>query len=133
MRSSSAQEEGLFSVLEAPPGEHFALLSLPLSPNYNSDTVLWNQTLVRPVSPAPGTTETGNLEIGLAFWPLTQLLSPTNALWVPQISYTDTDYTHANEAAQSLVESIGLDNIGAIEIGNEPNLYGNVWATDAQT
>jgi hypothetical protein len=89
-----------------------------------SDSVAWNASLTQPISPAPGTTETGTLTIGPAFWPLTQLLSPINALWVPQISYTDTNYVDANKNAQSIVAAIGLDNLGAIEIGNEPNEYG---------
>lgn len=77
-----------------------------------------------PISPAPGTTQTGTLTIGPKLWSLTQLLAPMNALWVPQISYTDTNYVDANENAQSIVSGIGLANVGAIEIGNEPNEYG---------
>jgi hypothetical protein len=100
-----------------------------------SDSTLWNDTLTQPVSPTPGTTETGNLTIGPRFWPLVQLLSPTDARWMPQISYTDTNYVDANQAAQSIMSAIGADNLGAIEIGNEPNEYGghtSPSATDAQ-
>jgi hypothetical protein len=43
---------------------------------------------------------------------------------MPQISYTDTDYIHANQDAQSIMTAIGIYNLGAIEIGNEPNEYG---------
>ena len=74
-------------------------------------------------------------QIGPKFWPLTKLLNPTNPLWMPSISYTDTDYTHANEAAQSIMKAIGLQHLAAIEIGNEPNEYGGhsgPSATDAQ-
>ncbi|ERS95597.1 uncharacterized protein SPSK_02396 [Sporothrix schenckii 1099-18] len=88
------------------------------------DTVTWNSALTQPISPAPGTSQTGSLTIGPNFWPLTKLLAPINALWVPQISYTDTVPAHAEANAQSIVSAIGLDNIGAIEIGNEPNEYG---------
>ena len=136
IQSFSALEEGLFSGLEVTVGEHFALL-LPLlrNPNYTSDTATWNSALTQPISPAPGTSAAGNLEIGPNFWPLTELLSSTNALWVPQISYTDPDYIDANQDAQSILTAIGISNLGAIEIGNEPNLYGGVEApsaTDAQ-
>lgn len=84
----------------------------------------WDSALIQPISPAPGTSQTGALTIGPNFWPLTKLLSPTNALWAPQVSYTDLDYTHANENAQSIMSAIGLDHLGTIEIGNEPNEYG---------
>ncbi|CAK7204903.1 hypothetical protein SEUCBS139899_007665 [Sporothrix eucalyptigena] len=87
------------------------------------DSVAWNNAQTEPITPAPGTSATGTLTIGPAFWPLTQLLSPANVLWMPQISYSDTKYADANEAAQSMLSGIGVDNLGAIEIGNEPNLY----------
>ncbi|KAL1891070.1 hypothetical protein Sste5346_007895 [Sporothrix stenoceras] len=88
------------------------------------DSVAWDQSLTVPISPAPGTSQTGTLTIGPMFWALTKLLAPLNALWMPQIFYTDTNYVHANENAQSIVSGIGLDNVGAIEISNEPNKYG---------
>ncbi|CAK7219692.1 hypothetical protein SBRCBS47491_003933 [Sporothrix bragantina] len=87
------------------------------------DSVAWDVTQTEPIVPAPGTTATGTLTIGPQFWPLTELLSPAKILWMPQISYTDTKYTDANEAAQSMMSAIGVDNLGAIEIGNEPNFY----------
>ncbi|OAA61996.1 Glycoside hydrolase, superfamily [Niveomyces insectorum RCEF 264] len=100
-----------------------------------ADSVAWDSSLTQPISPAPGTSQTGPLTIGPQFWGLTQLLAPTNALWMPQISYTDTNYVHAEEIAESIRTSIGSENIGAIEIGNEPNEYGGHTgpsATDAQ-
>ena len=42
---------------------------------------------------------------------------------MPQVSYTQTNYTEINEDAKSIIEAIGISNIGAIEIGNEPNEY----------
>jgi hypothetical protein len=42
---------------------------------------------------------------------------------MPQVSYTETNYTQTNENARSIMKAIGLSNIGAIEIGNEPNEY----------
>ncbi|CAK7213487.1 hypothetical protein SCUCBS95973_001810 [Sporothrix curviconia] len=98
------------------------------------DSVAWDATQTAPIVPAPGTTATGTLTIGPQFWPLTQLLSPANVLWMPQISYLDTKYTDANEAAQSIMSGIGTANLGAIEIGNEPNLYsgGDPTAATAQ-
>lgn len=90
-----------------------------------SDRVLWNSSQTVPVIPAPSTTQTGDLTIGPEFWPLTQLLASANALWMPQISYTEWDYTQANEAAKSIISGIGAHNLAAIEIGNEPNFYGS--------
>ncbi|KJR84169.1 uncharacterized protein SPSK_09101 [Sporothrix schenckii 1099-18] len=87
------------------------------------DRVKWNSSQTVPVVPAPSTTQTGDLTIGPSFWALTQLLAPAKVRWMPSISYTEHDYTQANEAAKSILSGIGADNLAAIEIGNEPNFY----------
>jgi hypothetical protein len=43
---------------------------------------------------------------------------------MPQVSYTNTDYNMINKWAQNMVSSIGVANLDAIEISNEPNEYG---------
>lgn len=89
-----------------------------------SDGYTYDCTLTQPIYPAPASTQTGSPRIGPNFWKLTQLLSDADPLWLPQLSYTNTNGTQTVEAAQSMVSAIGKDNIIAMEISNEPNEYG---------
>lgn len=67
--------------------------------------------------------DNANTTYGPSFWPLTKNFASLNATWIPQLSLATNNFTQLAEEAKAIVSGVGWENIEALEIGNEANLF----------
>ena len=93
--------------------------------------LLLNQTSpALPVATLFNTQAVGKTTIGPSYWQLTKMF-PAGSKYVIQLPLANTNVSEAILWATTSVEAIGWDNIHALEIGNEPDLYPNQFANNS--
>lgn len=76
-----------------------------------------------PVADANHAASFGNGSIGPSFWQTVKNFTALNATFIVQVPLATTNVTESVSWAKAAVDGLGMQNIDAIEIGNEPDLY----------
>ncbi|KAK5164063.1 uncharacterized protein LTR77_010154 [Saxophila tyrrhenica] len=74
-----------------------------------------------PVAEVYNYQDIGGTSIGPSYWDLTDLVP--DAVYVIQVPLAVTNVSESVLWAKTAIESIGIDRIQALEVGNEPDLY----------
>lgn len=90
------------------------------SPDYGK-YIPSQQAAALPVSEQDNYQDIGHTSIGPSYWPLTKFFP--NAKYMIQVPLADANVSEAITWARTAVNSIGLNSIHSIQIGNEADLY----------
>ncbi|KXJ91351.1 hypothetical protein Micbo1qcDRAFT_163046 [Microdochium bolleyi] len=90
------------------------------SPDYGK-YIPSQQAAALPVAEQDNYQDIGHTSIGPSYWPLTKFFP--NAKWMIQVPFADTNVSEAIVWAKTAIDTIGINSIHSLQIGNEPDLY----------